>query len=788
MDLIGMPFSEVDRTSVESIAGWFYDHSKDGFAMSKGGVILRTNQAWCEMLGITREQAIGQTAQDIVKAEDFSFFRASAVELEERGETTFRARLNTCKPNDIWVEVSARRGADGLALIAVHDITARLRLDEERDEIGGITALLHAHAGTLTWQYSPTDELFFVDATRLPGSTSLQPVPRTVLLNDMLKRLDTESARTALMTSLRNSTVTGEQGEMEFRHIAPDGRRECYKAVWRGLRSEGKAGWRLIGMTQDNTDLSDARDHALKGQERAEEADRVKSRFLANISHEFRTPLNGVMGVLRLLQNELIQPPARKLLDQGLASAELLHAVLQDLVDLADLDTGRLALSMGKVDVRQLVGGLVELFKPEFEAKGLSVCEDIQPGALTVVADATRLRQILASLIGNAAKFTFGGSVTIRVAASEGNGAHRLRFEVEDTGIGIAPETMAQLFSTFRQADDTATRKFGGIGIGLTLSRRLANLMGGDVGGSSEVGRGSLFWVEVPAPLATQTADPQEAAPFAGLKVLVVDDNATNRLVAVKILEQFGAEAETAEDGLLAVEAVKARQFDLVLMDIQMPNMDGVDATREIRALSKPVGTLPIVAMTANVSPNQLETYEAAGMNGVIAKPVSPSTVFSEIASLFADDEPEQIYRLTYCSRPCPEILADPTKALSDILMVAYEFNGAHNITGALLFCDAWFVQTLEGPQEAIDQLYARIKADVRHEQVTLIDSGAAGGRQFSDWNMIGMIRTKLEIREFLSGIDFDPTGLSENQTLALLSSIAAMEQSELHLQAQAML
>jgi hypothetical protein len=120
--------------------------------------------------------------------------------------------------------------------------------------------------------------------------------------------------------------------------------------------------------------------------------------------------------------------------------------------------------------------------------------------------------------------------------------------------------------------------------------------------------------------------------------------------------------------------------------------------------------------------------------------------------------------------------------------MVAYEFNGAHNITGALLFCDAWFVQTLEGPREAIDQLYARIKADVRHEQVTLIDSGAAGGRQFSDWNMIGMIRTKLEIREFLSGIDFDPTGLSENQTLALLSSIAAMEQSELHLQAQAML
>lgn len=634
-----MRVSEGDRASVEAMDGWFYDHSKDGFAVSKGGVILRTNQAWCELLGITGEQAIGQTPQDIVKADDLPVFQASTADLQERGETTCSVRLNTAKPNDIWVEVSARRGADGLALIAAHDVTALRKLEEEREEIANVSALLNAHAGAMTWQYSPAEELFFVDAARQPGSTSLEPIPHQVPLSDMLAGVDTENARNAFLTSLQNSIDTGEPGQLEFRHIAGDGRRECFQAFWCGLRRQGDAGWRLIGMTQDVTDLRDARDTALTAQKRAEEADAVKSRFLANISHEFRTPLNGVLGVLRLLKNEPLQSPAYRLLEEGLASAELLNAVLQGLVDLADLEVGRLALSTAIVDVSGLVEGMLGLFKPELEEKGLSVRADIPPAPLNVVIDATRLRQILASLIGNAAKFTFSGSVTIRVLASGVDNDHHLRFEVADTGIGIAPEAMAELFTPFRQADDGAARKFGGVGVGLTLARRLAKLMGGDVGGSSEVGRGSLFWVEVPAPLATQRPEPQEAEPFEGIRVLVVDDNATNRLVAVKILEQFGATADTADDGVLAVEAVKAKPFDLVLMDIQMPKMDGVNATIAIRALPAPSGQVPIVAMTANVSPEQIEAYEAAGMNGLIAKPVSPSAVFNEIARLFANPQ-----------------------------------------------------------------------------------------------------------------------------------------------------
>ena len=288
----------------------------------------------------------------------------------ERGETTYAVRLNTKSPDDVWVEVTAKRGADSLALIAVHDITARRQLDEEREEIAKVSALLNAHAGTLTWQYLPSEELFFFDATRQPGSTSLETISDEVSLSDMLARVDTETARDAFLGALQKSVETGEQGQMEFRHTAGDGRRECFHAFWRGLRQQGEVGWRLIGMTQDVTDLRNAHDAALAGQKRAEEADRVKSRFSANISHEFRTPLNGVLGVLRLLENEPLQPPASKLLDEGLASAELLNAVLQGLVDLADLDAGRLALSTAIVDVPGLVDGMLGLFKREFEAKG----------------------------------------------------------------------------------------------------------------------------------------------------------------------------------------------------------------------------------------------------------------------------------------------------------------------------------------------------------------------------------------------------------------------------------
>ncbi len=330
----------------------------------------------------------------------------------------------------------------------------------------------------------------------------------------------------------------------------------------------------------------EARDAALVGEQEAKEADRVKSQFLANMSHELRTPLNGVLGVLHLLKREAVSEGAKSLLAEAEVSGRMLTTLLNDLLDLSHLDAGRLILSHEAVDPSALVGGVLSLYRPEFESKGLSVHGVMPTIAPMVVIDPIRLRQILSSLLGNAAKFTSRGGVTVRLLMLGEGDDHRIRIEVEDTGIGIEPETMRSLFASFQQGDAATTRKFGGAGLGLALSRNLARLMGGEVGGSSALGDGSTFWVEVPAPLASKVAaEPEDDAPFDGLSVLVVDDNATNRLVAAKILEQLGAVVDTANDGALAVAAVADAAFDLVLMDIQMPVMDGIEATLNIRAL-----------------------------------------------------------------------------------------------------------------------------------------------------------------------------------------------------------
>lgn len=214
--------------------------------------------------------------------------------------------------------------------------------------------------------------------------------------------------------------------------------------------------------------------------------------------------------------------------------------------------------------------------------------------------------------------------------------AQRLRIEIEDTGVGIPLEAHASLFERFQQGDGSTTRRFGGSGLGLAITQRLAQMMGGEVGFQSHAGEGSIFWVEVAAPAAEAltTIHEQGGQLLEGLRVLVVEDNATNRLIATRMLENLGADVETADDGLQGVEALSRTAFDLIFMDVQMPVMDGLEATRRIRAMPAPAGQAPIIAMTANAMSHQQASYITAGMNGAIAKPMSPSALVSEIAAV----------------------------------------------------------------------------------------------------------------------------------------------------------
>ncbi len=372
--------------------------------------------------------------------------------------------------------------------------------------------------------------------------------------------------------------------------------------------------------------------------EQARAATEAKSRFLANISHEIRTPMNGVLGVLHLLKAQKFCIDGEALIDEAMACGGMLQDLLDDVVDFSKIEAGRLELNPETADPVQLVGGVVKLLTPQARDKGLT---------LTVVAPATlglakvdpgRLRQCLFNLIGNAVKFTPTGSVTVRASLAEREGRRCLRFEVADTGIGIAQDVQDRIFERFQQADSSTTRRFGGSGLGLAITRKLAQMMGGEIGLISAPGEGSTFWLEVDAPQAQVAAAPQAEADtdLAEVSILLVEDNATNRMIAGRMLEALGAQVQCAEDGERGVEAARTGQFDLILMDIQMPGIDGLEATRQIRALPSAVSKTPIIALTANVMRHQREAYRAAGVDGVVAKPISPKSLLAEIGRVAA--------------------------------------------------------------------------------------------------------------------------------------------------------
>jgi len=420
----------------------------------------------------------------------------------------------------------------------------------------------------------------------------------------------------------------------EARILDPQGR-ERWVRIFHHLQVTRNGRWlKAVGLVHD-IDADKRQELALiEAQRAAEAAGEAKAAFLANMSHEIRTPMNGVLGVLQILKSEPLTPNGRALLEEALSCGRMLAELLNDVIDFSKIEAGRLELAFEPLQPKAVIEGVVNLLKPQADGKGLGLVAYCDPAVGWVRSDPVRLRQALFNLVGNAVKFTEAGGVTVRCQPA---GPERLRFEVEDTGIGIPAESQSRVFERFDQGDASTTRRFGGSGLGLTITRRLAELMGGAVGFTSQENVGSTFWLEILAQPAdgSQTAlvQPQDNA-LDGVRVLVVEDNATNRIIATKLLEQLGASVETAADGYLGLEAAACGVFDLILMDVQMPGIDGLETTRRLRAMGSPVSDIPIVALTANVLSHQRTAYLDAGMDGVVGKPISPADLLAEIARL----------------------------------------------------------------------------------------------------------------------------------------------------------
>ena len=588
------------------------------------GFFTYVNPVATRVTGWSPERIVGKHFLELIR-EDHRTRVESHLKLQYRdrvGSTYDEFVAVTRAGDEIWIGQNVQLLTEGAKVVGfqavARDITRRKRAEEalerERRQLRDVVthapvpmAILDAE-GTLLAHSEQWFPLWRLPPVPLPARRHGDSLPSALA--------------EALGRSRKGPVVSAEDQLVE----RPDG--SAVYVTWALHPWRGPAG-DVAGVVAVAQDI----DVLVRARQAAQETSRVKSELLANVSHELRTPLNGVLGMARLLLDTGLDTTQREYAEIIRRSGRELLSVVDAILDFARAEAGHLEMEEAELEPRRIVEEAVAAVRDDAAAKGLSVTALIADEVPAVLrGDASRLRQVLGNLIGNAVKFTPAGTIAVRAGLVRGvEDARVLRFEVADSGIGIDAATQARLFQPFVQADGSTTRRYGGAGLGLALCRRVVSAMGGQIGVRSEPGHGSTFWFTVRLWRAGAPSRPAAAGAARGLRVLVVEDNTVNQKVAVAMIESLGYGAEAVGNGLEAVEACSRQTYDAILMDCQMPQMDGFKATAFIREREGLTHRTPIIALTASVTAEDRQRCLAAGMDDYLSKPVPREALASAL-------------------------------------------------------------------------------------------------------------------------------------------------------------
>lgn len=610
------------------------------------------NERWAEMIGYTRAEIADRPYFgffDFLHPDDLQMLMKQHETTLTDGSDRFSNEIRLRHKAGHWVWVLSRgrvtsRDSNGrpLKLAGIHlDISARMQLQSqlaaERDylaslmdaSVSGITAL--DKDGRIIFANRGAERILGLEGSEIDGIRYDDPIWQILTLDgEPFPPEDLPFTR----VMVENRIVR----DVRFSIAWPNGSRRMLSVNAAPIRAEG-LDIRVVCSINDITEQVAAENELRDVAERAEAANRSKSLFLANMSHEIRTPLNGVLGMAQILEDELSSPRHLDMLATIRASGETLLGVLNDVLDMSKIEAGKLTLETEPLEPAALALQVQSVHRALAAGKGLELNLSVAPSARgRRLGDPGRLVQILHNLVGNAVKFTQSGRVDIRLQV---DATDALVLVVSDTGIGMTSEQIARMFKEFEQADGTVTRRFGGTGLGMSIVKRLVDLMAGEISVESNPGLGTSVHLRLPLPHADEMpapAKPEKEAYVAGLRVLAADDNLTNRTILALLLKKLGIEVVLAEDGSAAVEAWQPDRFDLYLLDISMPELDGIAALSELRAREAMFAhrTVPAIAITANVMSHQVETYLQAGFKGYVGKPFRSNDLVAAIANAIA--------------------------------------------------------------------------------------------------------------------------------------------------------